>query len=69
MVDSTRPTYVGYGSCDCGRIDVYLYHVPNTPFARALLCKLCLEKNGFEVPKPRTAEDLTTVDGKLEWKP
>lgn len=66
MVD--RPVYVGYGTCDCTRTDVHLYHVPNTPFAKALLCKMCLEKHGFQIPKSRTADDLAVVDGKLEWK-
>lgn len=68
MTDEARPIYVGCGTCNCQRVDVHLYHVPNTSFARSLLCKLCLEKNGFSVPRSRTAADIVMVDGKPEWK-
>jgi hypothetical protein len=60
--------YVGVGSCSCQRVDARLYVVPGTPHARALCCEDCLKKHGYEVPKPRTADDLDTVDGKLTWR-
>lgn len=60
--------YVGFGSCNCQRVEVRLYIVPGTPFARALCCDLCLKKHGYDVPKPRTADDIEMVDGKLAWR-
>lgn len=64
----TRPVYVGVGTCECRRMDVRLYQGPGVGFARKLLCKLCLEKLNIEVPAPRTADDIETVDGELRWK-
>jgi len=64
-----RALYVGHGDCSCKRPDVNLYHIPNTPFAHSLICRLCLEKNGFEVPIRRTAEHIETLpDGSTAWK-
>ncbi len=65
---TARPIYVGVGSCECGRVEVRLYQVPSTKPTPHLLCDLCLEKNGFSVPKPRTADDIETVNGEMRWK-
>lgn len=67
-MDAPRPTYVGYGTCDCGRLEVLLYCVPYTPLHRSLLCTQCLERKGYSVPERRTADDLDEVNGKLVWK-
>jgi hypothetical protein len=64
-----RPVYVGVGECDCKRIDTKLYHVPGTEFARRPVCAVCLVDHGFEVPTPRTADDLEEIDGRPTWKP
>ena len=63
-----RPIYVGTGECECGRVDVQLYHVPGTTVLTHAVCAVCLEARGFEVPKPRTAADLEVVDGKPQWR-
>jgi hypothetical protein len=64
-----RPVYVGIGECDCKRIDAKLYHVPGTELARRPVCAVCLIDRGFEVPAPRTADDLDEIDGRPTWKP
>jgi hypothetical protein len=65
---STRPIYVGVGECACGRLDKRLYHVPGTPFAARSVCARCLVARGYEVPVPRTAEDIEIVDGQPAWR-
>lgn len=67
---SARPMYVGVGSCDCKRMDVRLYQVPQsgTRTLPHLMCGKCLESHNIEVPRPRTADDLEMVDGVLKWK-
>ena len=64
-----RPVYVGAGECDCGRVDVQLYHVPGTDFAHRPVCDVCLLARGIPVPEPRTADDLEMIDGRPSWKP
>lgn len=65
---SVRPVYVGVGTCTCTRVDVRLYQVPGTKVTPTLMCSKCLEANSYEVPVPRTAADIETVDGQLRWK-
>lgn len=65
---SARPIYVGVGSCSCARVDVRLYQVPGAKTTPTLMCSKCLEANGHEVPKARTAEDIEMVNGELRWK-
>ena len=64
-----RPVYVGVGECDCKRVDVQLYHVPGTDLAHRPVCEVCLAARGYEVPVPRTADDLEEIDGRPTWKP
>lgn len=64
----SRPVYVGVGECKCGRLDEKLFHVPNTTLLTHPMCGQCLLERGFEVPEPRTADDILDVDGKLLWK-
>lgn len=64
-----RPIYVGVGECRCKRIDVRLYYVPGAVPMPAAICAACLLERGIAEPEARTAEDMTSVDGKLEWKP
>lgn len=64
-----RPMYVGVGECRCGRLDARVYRLPGTTFMSPAVCSECLVAKGFEVPKPRTAEDVVVVDGKTSWKP
>lgn len=65
---SERPVYVGVGECDCKRIDELLYHVPGTSLERRPVCCHCLVDRGFQIPESRTADDLTVVDGRPQWK-
>lgn len=67
-LEPPRPIYVGVGTCDCQRTDVRMYHVPGTSIASRSVCGKCLQARGFEVPKPRTAEDIEVVDGKPVWR-
>lgn len=53
-----RPIYVGFGECDCGRVDARLYRVPGTTLASRPSCGTCLQDKGFEVPQARTASDF-----------
>jgi hypothetical protein len=64
-----RPTYVGIGECACARIDVQLYHLPRAVVTQHPVCARCLVALGFEVPVPRTADDLALVGGVPVWKP
>lgn len=64
-----RPVYVGIGECDCKRVDEQLYHVPGTAIAHHPVCSFCLKDRGYEVPEPRTADDIAMVDGRPSWKP
>ncbi len=64
-----RPIYVGVGECECGRVDTRLYHVPGTVLKERAVCERCLQVRGYEVPVPRTADDIEMVDGKPTWKP
>lgn len=63
-----RPIYVGIGECGCGRVDQRLYHVPGTILKERAICGQCLEGRGYDVPLPRTAEDIEIVDGRPEWR-
>jgi hypothetical protein len=65
---SVRPVYVGVGTCTCKRTDVRLFQVPGARGALTLMCNQCLTKNGFDVPTPRTADDIEVVDGEMRWK-
>lgn len=65
---ASRPVYVGVGECKCGRLDEKLYHTPNTVLLTYPMCGQCLLVRGFEVPEPRTADDILDTDGKLQWK-
>lgn len=65
---SVRPTYVGVGTCNCKRVDVQLFQVPGPNVLPTLMCNKCLEANGYEVPKPRTADDIEIVNGEMRWK-
>jgi hypothetical protein len=64
-----RPVYVGVGECDCKRVDAKLYHVLGTDLAHRPVCEMCLAVRGYEVPVPRTADDLEEIDGRPTWKP
>jgi hypothetical protein len=64
-----RPVYVGIGECDCKRIDAQLYQVPRTLLAHRPVCAVCLVAQGFDVPAPRTADDIQEIDGRPSWKP
>jgi len=68
MSEENRPFYVGHGKCDCGRLDVHLYRMPNAKFTDPLACSKCLEKAGFAVPRSRTADDIEVVDGEMRWR-
>lgn len=57
-----RPIYVGVGECDCKRIDVRLYRVPGEALMIRPICGQCLKARGYEVPKPRTAEDYAKAE-------
>lgn len=63
-----RPIYVGVGECECGKLDVKLFHVPGTPLATRQVCARCLTSRGYEVPPPRTAEDIEMIDGQPTWR-
>jgi hypothetical protein len=63
-----RPIYVGTGECRCGRVDTRLFALPGIVNMLDAVCSTCLREQGYDEPEPRTAEDLTTVDGKLRWK-
>jgi len=63
-----RPIYVGVGECRCGRLDARLYFVPSVISVQNASCSSCLLERGFQEPEPRTADDLLSVDGKLQWK-
>lgn len=67
-MSAPRPTYVGYGECPCGRLEVLLYRVPESMPSASPVCVVCLLKAGFEEPTPRTAKDLEDIDGQLKWK-
>lgn len=67
-MSQARPTYVGYGECTCGRIEVLLYRIPGSPKVAPAACGECLVKAGWKVPAARTADDLEVVDGALQWK-
>lgn len=65
---TARPLYVGVGTCGCGRTDVRLYQVPSTKTTPVLHCSKCLLERGYEVPTPRTAADIETVNGVTRWR-
>lgn len=55
---SARPVYLGFGECDCGRVDARLYRVPGSTIGTRPVCGTCLVALGYEVPKARTADDF-----------
>lgn len=64
-----RPIYIGVGECECGRVDVKLFHVPNTVLEAKTVCSSCVTQRGYPTSPPRTADDIEIVDGKPAWKP
>lgn len=65
---AVRPIYVGVGECRCGRLDARLYYVPSAIVLPDAICAQCLLDRGYAEPAPRTADDVLSVDDKLEWK-
>jgi len=58
-----RPIYVAVGECPrCRMIERRLWKLDSSKADVAAVCEKCLYALGHEVPKARTAEDITEAD-------